>query len=354
MPETYESGGILAALHSTNTKQVKKKKKKSSASDKDEESENGDILGNLFTKDEDDEEEQEADVLPTHFIVDKVTDVIVSKDEDVSKAKKKIEIKETAERLERTLFVGNIALTVSKKTLKKIFIKFGEIENIRFRSFVGADPKVPKKVAIIKKTFHSECKSMNAYIVYKSKESISKALLYNGTVVEGLHLRVDKASPEKKHENKHCLFIGNLPFNITEEVLHTHFEKCGEIEYVRVIRDKFSGMGKGFGYVTFKSRDGVVFGLKLNGSNLDGRAIRVYRADNSDRNKLGNFSGGKNSFCGLKSSTSKKDHAKGKKLVQEKMRTSKNAMRRMRGKVGSKKKKTSNVNKDKQKGFRNK
>jgi len=350
MPETYQSGGILEVLHSTNIKQSKKKKKKSSISDNDNGSENGDILEDLFTKDRDDEEE-EADVLPKQFIIDKPTDVIESNDKDiVSKAKNKVRTKETAERLERTLFVGNIALTITKKTLKKIFKMFGEIENIRFRSFVGADVKVPKKVAIIKKTFHSECKSMNAYIVFKSKASIPKALSYNGMVVEGLHIRVDRASPEKKHENKQCLFIGNLPFNVTDEAVHTHFEQCGEIEYIRVIRDKFSGMGKGFGYVTFKSRDGVLFGLKLNGSNLDGRAIRVYRADNSDKN---NFSGGKNNFCGLKSSTSKKDRAKGKKLVQEKIRTSTNAMRRIKGKVGSKKKKTNN-SKDKQKGFRNK
>jgi len=194
---------------------------------------------------------------------------------------------------------------------------------------------------------------MNAYVVFRSKDSIDKALSCNGMVVEGLHIRVDKASPDKQHRNKQCIFIGNLPFNVTEEAVHKHFEQCGEIECVRVIRDKVSGMGKGFGYVTFKSRDGVMFGLKLNASKLDGRAIRVYRAENSDRNQRSNRTGGRNNFCGLKSTTSKKDREKGKKLVQEKKRTSKNAMRRIQGKVGAKKIKT-HKSKDKRKGFLNK
>merc|ERR1712243_515062 len=113
--------------------------------------------------------------------------------------------------------------------------------------------------------------------------------------------------------------------------------------------DQVSGMGKGIGYVTFKSRDGVMFGLKLNASDLNGRAIRVSRSGiKSGSRSVNRFGSGKNNFCGLKSTTSKKDRAKGKGLVQEKKRTSsKNAMQHIKGKTWTKNQSTVKKGKDK-------
>lgn len=48
------------------------------------------------------------------------------------------------------------------------------------------------------------------------------------------------------------MFVGNLPFDVQDEQLYTHFKRCGEIEFVRVVRDKKTNIGKGFGYVQFK------------------------------------------------------------------------------------------------------
>ena len=45
--------------------------------------------------------------------------------------------------------------------------------------------------------------------------------------------------------------MGNLPFDVQDEELYTHFERCGDIEFVRVVRDKKTNIGKGFGYVQF-------------------------------------------------------------------------------------------------------
>lgn len=279
-------------------------------------------------------------------------ETVTKKDLDLEEkdAKKTIKKKqvESPERLERTLFVGNVSINVTKKTLKKIFVEFGEIETLRFRSFVGADLKIPKKVAVIKKEFHTECKSLNAYVVYKNKESIGKALKCNGMVLEGLHIRVDTAVPQKKQNSQNSLFIGNLPFNISDEDVYEHFKKCGTIDYVRLIRDKPTGVGKGFGYVAFTNRDGVMFGLKLNGSKLNGRDLRVSRCENTQKFNSGRNSGGgggfmnkqnrkpnqQHQFQGLKASTSMKDRVKGKKIVQQKQMRTKpnNALRRIRDK----------------------
>ena len=54
------------------------------------------------------------------------------------------------------------------------------------------------------------------------------------------------------HDHKRSVFVGNLPFDVQDEDLYTHFARCGDIEFVRVVRDKKTNIGKGFGYVQFK------------------------------------------------------------------------------------------------------
>lgn len=96
---------------------------------------------------------------------------------------------------------------------------------------------------------------------------------------KSLHLRVDIAAKPKqaKENNKKSLFLGGLPFEVSDEDLYKHFAACGPIDYVRVIRDNKTGIGKGFGYVAFKTDDCLALGIKLDGSSLNGRKIRVTR-----------------------------------------------------------------------------
>lgn len=54
------------------------------------------------------------------------------------------------------------------------------------------------------------------------------------------------------HDHKRSVFVGNLPFDVQDEDLYLHFMRCGEIEFVRVVRDKKTNIGKGFGYIQFK------------------------------------------------------------------------------------------------------
>jgi len=71
------------------------------------------------------------------------------------------------------------------------------------------------------------------------------------------------------------LFIlGNLSWNTTELALGRHFEQYGDIKSVKIIED-FSGRSKGFGYVEFENKNSVTSALKADGSELDGRTIKV-------------------------------------------------------------------------------
>uniref|UniRef100_T1PIX2 RNA recognition protein n=1 Tax=Musca domestica TaxID=7370 RepID=T1PIX2_MUSDO len=125
--------------------------------------------------------------------------------------------------------------------------------------------------------------ALNAYVVLQSKTAAEKALELNGTEFKGMHLRVTKSSlkhsasaQESKEEAKRTIFVGNLKYTATEESLRETFSSCGEIEYVRCIREGTKGC-KGVAYVRFKTADAVGLALELNQTLLDDRPINVER-----------------------------------------------------------------------------
>lgn len=178
----------------------------------------------------------------------------------------------------RTLFCGNLPVTATRKDVKKLFRQFGDISSVRIRSAASSNPKLPQKAVVIRKDFHKGKNNLNAYIVFHTKESAEKALCMNGVKYGDLHMRVDLATSGKKHEQKHCVFIGNLPFDAAEDPLRKHFDNCGDIDYVRLVRDRKTGAGKGIGYVAFANADGVELALKLDGSKFMQRNVRVTRS----------------------------------------------------------------------------
>lgn len=76
----------------------------------------------------------------------------------------------------------------------------------------------------------------------------------------------------------HTLFVGNLPFEASEQDVRTFFaEKCGEVESVRLIRDKATGRSTGVAYVSFKDRAMVIVAVGLTDVELMGRQLRISR-----------------------------------------------------------------------------
>ncbi|RIB15607.1 hypothetical protein C2G38_1568972 [Gigaspora rosea] len=188
--------------------------------------------------------------------------------------------KEDPERLQKTIFIGNLPTCVIKKAnnkkLKAYFSKFGQIESIRFRSISFSEP-LPRRIAFINKKLHPDRDVLNAYIVFKEKSSVQGALSMNAQIFMGKHLRVDSVADPQSHDRKRSIFIGNLSFDAEEEMLWNHFENCGEIENVRIVRDNKTNVGKGIAYVQFKHRSSVELAFKLNDTKIGTRNIRVSR-----------------------------------------------------------------------------
>lgn len=75
------------------------------------------------------------------------------------------------------------------------------------------------------------------------------------------------------------LFVGNISWNTTDEQLQELFSQHGEVEEAVIIKDKFSGRSKGFGFVTFvNDEDGDKAIEALNGQDVDGRDLTVNEA----------------------------------------------------------------------------
>lgn len=82
------------------------------------------------------------------------------------------------------------------------------------------------------------------------------------------------------------IYVGNLSNTTTEDRLKAIFTEFGEIETVKVIKDRFSGRTKGYGFVEMPSNSEADVAIKtLNGNQIDGNYIKVKPADSGGKRK---------------------------------------------------------------------
>ena len=92
------------------------------------------------------------------------------------------------------------------------------------------------------------------------------------------------------------IYIGNLSYEVNEEDLQEAFEAFGQVESVRIIKDKYSGQSKGFGFVEMPSKaEGQSAFDDLNGKELKGRTLNVNEARprTESRGGRGGYGGGR-------------------------------------------------------------
>ena len=80
------------------------------------------------------------------------------------------------------------------------------------------------------------------------------------------------------------LYVGNLPWQATEEELEAHFAQAGPVKAVRIITEGGSGRSKGFGFVEMETSEGGQSAIdSLNGKDFAGRELRVETATERQR-----------------------------------------------------------------------
>ncbi len=89
------------------------------------------------------------------------------------------------------------------------------------------------------------------------------------------------------------LYVGGLPYSVTEGRLEEVFAAHGTVQSAKVISDKFTGQSRGFGFVEMGSSDEAQKAIAaLNGTQLDGRTLVVNEAKPMENRGGGGGGGG--------------------------------------------------------------
>lgn len=175
------------------------------------------------------------------------------------------------------VFVGNLDYSINESTLTDLFTPFGDVEHVAI--IKDRDTGLPKGFGFV-----NMC-SEAALI-----ESIGTL---NGRDVAGRKLRVCKANDkpegvvsgrvfESSYNGGTKLYVGNLPYDTTEEDVAAVFSEVGPVVSVKINTDA-NGTSKGFAFVEMVDASGAKLAIeKLNNTNLGGRSINV----NSAREKV--------------------------------------------------------------------
>jgi len=94
------------------------------------------------------------------------------------------------------------------------------------------------------------------------------------------------------------LYVGSLPYSVTEDELREMFVPFGAIESVRIITDKYTGQSKGFGFVEMATEEAAQAAISgVNGREVGGRTLTVNEARPEERRER-SFGGGGGGFGG--------------------------------------------------------
>ena len=75
------------------------------------------------------------------------------------------------------------------------------------------------------------------------------------------------------------IYVGNLDYNLQESELESVFSEYGEVASVKIIKDKYTGKAKGFGFVEMPDDEAANTAIEeLNGTELNGRQMKVNKA----------------------------------------------------------------------------
>ena len=96
------------------------------------------------------------------------------------------------------------------------------------------------------------------------------------------------------------IYVGNLSFSVSETDLREAFAAYGQVSTASIIKDKFSGESRGFGFVEMPAKEEAEKAIAaLNGKDLKGRTMTVNEAKpRTDRPRTGGGGGGRGGFGG--------------------------------------------------------
>ncbi|KAJ2747163.1 nuclear localization sequence binding protein [Coemansia sp. BCRC 34301] len=192
-----------------------------------------------------------------------------------------------------SVFVGNLPWSATNESMAEAFGEYGTVLSAR----IATDNATGRSRGF-------------GYVDFADAETRDKALAGGSFDMDGRSVRVDKAEKSSKPMRgdtnapstatpSATLFVGNLSFSTTEDSLRDAFAECGTVVSTRIPTDRETGRMKGFGYIEFDSVEAAAEAIKYNGTDLDGRNIRLdYSTPRTGGGEGGGRGGGRGGFRG--------------------------------------------------------
>lgn len=79
----------------------------------------------------------------------------------------------------------------------------------------------------------------------------------------------------KSETDNRSIYVGNLYYKATEDELKKHFSKCGTVNRISIMKDRYTGRAKGHAYIEFNEKESVQNALLMNNSEFKNRLILV-------------------------------------------------------------------------------
>lgn len=171
------------------------------------------------------------------------------------------------------VWIGNLSFDTTTEELTKFIVaKTKDLEDDEDRVTEGDILRIKLPLA---KTDGKQIKSKGfCYADFKTERQMKSVIGLSESQLNGRNLLIKdsksyKGRPDKddlismsKNPPSRILFVGNLSYNTTDELLKSHFQHCGEIIKIRMATFEDSGKCKGFAFIDFKNEEGATNALK--------------------------------------------------------------------------------------------
>ncbi|KAJ8615533.1 hypothetical protein MRB53_034905 [Persea americana] len=178
------------------------------------------------------------------------------------------------------IFVGNLPYDIESADLAELFNKAGIVETAE----------------VIYNRENDQSRGFG-FVTMSAVEEAEKAVeMFHRYDVKGRLLTVNMAAPRgsrverspREFEPAFRIYVGNLPWGVDDARLEQVFSEHGKVVEARVVYDRESGRSRGFGFVRMSSQTELDDAIAaLDGQSLDGRAVRVNKAE--ERPRRGSF-----------------------------------------------------------------
>lgn len=194
------------------------------------------------------------------------------------------------------VWIGNLSFDTTKDDLVRFFIaktKDNEDEKSRVTEQDITRLSMPRVAA---KNSNAMKNKGFCYMFFKNVEQMKAVLELSESHLNGRNMLIKDSEnysgrPDKddlvamsKNPPSRILFVGNLSFDVTDDLLRKHFQHCGDIVKIRMATFEDSGKCKGFAFIDFKNEEGSTNALKDKSCRkIAGRPLRMEHGE--DRSK---------------------------------------------------------------------